>query len=189
MKTKSFYMLILLLVSPLLLLQNNYAQGEDKPTEHAFVGTASCGMCHKSDKQGKQLDIWKSSKHSEAYKTLQSEKADSIAKKLGHETKAVETEACLRCHASGYNVDASLKDAKFKVEDGVQCETCHGAGADYKSLKIMKDRQAAIANGLIAHNDFKEFCTGCHNPDSPTFVARDLSEMWETIKHPIPDKK
>ena len=188
MKTKSFCTLIILLVSPLLLLQSLYAQGEDKATEHAFVGASTCGMCHKSEKQGKQFVIWQESKHAQAYKTLQSEKADEIAKKAGFTTKAVETEACLKCHASGYNVDASLKGAKFSVEDGVQCETCHGAGADYKSLKVMKDKKEAIANGLVEPGDLKTFCAGCHNPDSPTFVARDVDEMWAKIKHPIPGK-
>ena len=48
-------------------------------TKHAFIGADACGMCHKTEKQGKQLVIWKSSKHSQAFKTLQTEKANEIA--------------------------------------------------------------------------------------------------------------
>ena len=157
-------------------------------TEHAFIGTSSCGMCHKTEKQGSQLSIWQGSKHSQAYTVLQSEKADQIAIDKGFKTKAVETPECLKCHASGYNVDAKLIGEKFKVEEGVQCETCHGAGADYKSKKVMENRTEAIANGLIVHENMENFCTGCHNAESPTYVEFKFAEMWDKIKHPVPEK-
>lgn len=156
-------------------------------TEHGFIGVSSCGMCHKSEKQGSQLSIWQESKHSQAYQVLQSEKADQIATEKGFKTKAVETPECLKCHASGYNVDAKLIGEKFKVSDGVQCETCHGAGADYKSKKIMESQEEAIANGLIVHKNIEEFCIGCHNAESPTYVDFNFQAMWDKIKHPVPE--
>lgn len=152
----------------------------------SYIGVQSCGTCHKTDKQGQQLSIWELSKHAQAYSTLKTDKANEIAKSLGYTTLAVETEACLKCHSIGYNIDASLKGEKFKVEDGVQCETCHGAGSEYKSLKIMKSKADAIANGLIIHENKEEFCTSCHNLESPTFVEFNLEQMWEKIKHPKP---
>ncbi|MDZ7624450.1 MAG: multiheme c-type cytochrome [Ignavibacteriaceae bacterium] len=157
-------------------------------TEHGFIGSSSCGMCHKTEKQGSQLSIWQNSKHAQAYKTLQTEKADQIAAEKGFKTKAVETPECLKCHASGYNVDAKLIGEKFKVEEGVQCETCHGAGADYKSKKVMENRAESIANGMIAHDNLEDFCIGCHNAESPTYVDFNLEEMWDKIKHPVPEK-
>jgi len=162
-----------------------YSYGQDKKA-NSFVGVDACGMCHKTDKQGKQLDIWKNSKHSQAFKTLQTEKADTIAAELGHKTPAAQTEACLKCHASGFDVDKALLGEKFKIEDGVQCETCHGAGSNYKSLKVMKNRQDAIANGLVVHEKNDVFCTSCHNAESPTHVDFKFDEMWEKIKHPTP---
>ena len=154
--------------------------------QRGFVGTSSCGMCHKTEKQGSQLSIWQNSKHAQAYTILQTEKADQIAKEKGFTTKAVETPECLKCHASGYNVDAKLIGEKFKVDEGVQCETCHGAGADYKSKKIMENRAEAIANGLIVHENLETLCVGCHNAESPTFVEFKFEEMWSKIKHPVP---
>ena len=155
-------------------------------TEHGYVGSSSCGMCHKSEKQGSQLSIWQGSKHSQAYLTLQTEKADQIAKEKGFSTKAVETPECLKCHASGHNVDAKLIGEKFKVEEGVQCETCHGAGADYKSKKIMENREEAVKNGLKVYEKIEDFCIGCHNAESPTYVEFNFEESWAKIKHTVP---
>lgn len=155
-------------------------------TDHGYIGASSCGMCHKSEKQGSQLSIWQNSKHAQAYNALMTEEADEIAKIKGFKTKAIETPDCLKCHASGYNVDAKLIGSKFKVEDGVQCETCHGAGADYKSKKVMENLEEAIANGLMVHESIEEFCIGCHNAESPTYVEFNFEAMWDKIKHPVP---
>ena len=155
-------------------------------TEHGFVGTSTCGMCHKSEKQGSQLSIWEGSKHAQAYTALTTEKADEIAKSKGFNTKAVETPECLKCHASGYNVDASMLGKRFKVEDGVQCETCHGPGSDYKDMKVMKNKELAVKNGLIMHDKIDNFCINCHNAESPTFVDMNIEEAWQKIKHDIP---
>ena len=46
---------------------------------------------------------------------------------------------------------------------GVQCEACHGAGADFKKMSIMKDRDAAVANGLVIPT--QATCDGCHKDD------------------------
>lgn len=173
-------------VALIFLFGNSYSQ--DKKA-NSFIGVDACGTCHKTEKQGKQLDIWKNSKHSQAFKTLQTEKADKIAKEKGFETPAAKTEACLKCHASGYNVEKALLGEKFKVEDGVQCETCHGAGSNYKSLKVMKSKEESIKNGLIVHEKLEDFCVSCHNSESPTFVGFKLEEMWDKIKHPVPSTK
>ena len=170
--------LVTLVSLPIILI---YSQ-----TEHGYVGSSTCGMCHKSEKQGSQLSIWEGSKHAQAYTALTTEKADEVAKSKGFKTKAVETPECLKCHASGYNVDAKLLAAKFKIEDGVQCETCHGPGADYKSKKIMENKEEAIANGLMVPANIEEFCITCHNAESPTYVEFNFETMWDKIKHPVP---
>lgn len=153
---------------------------------HTYVGAETCGMCHKTEKQGSQLSIWKNSAHSKAYETLKTEKANQIAKEKGFKTAAVETPECLKCHATGYNLDASMLGKKFKVEDGVQCETCHGAGSDYKDMKVMKDKELAIKNGLVMHDKIESFCIECHNAESPTFIDMNIQEAWQKIKHDIP---
>src|SRR5271169_2328963 len=120
--------------------------------QHKYVGVTMCGVCHKTEKQGKQFDIWKSTAHASAFKTLQSSKADEIAKAKGLTVKASEAPECLQCHVTGYGVDKSLT-AALKMEDGIQCESCHGPGSDYKSIPVMKDKAKAEAAGLVLATD------------------------------------
>ena len=152
----------------------------------SYVGVKTCAMCHKSEKQGQQLKIWEDSQHSKAFETLLSDKANEIAKSKGYKTKASETEDCLKCHVSGYNVDASLLGKNFKMEQGVQCETCHGPGSEYKSKKVMQDREQAVAKGLKLYEKPEELCLTCHNAESPTYTDFNFEEYWEKIVHTVP---
>lgn len=156
---------------------------------YGYEGAQVCGTCHKTEKQGSQLKIWQESAHANAYKALQSPEADKIAMEKFNK-KAVESPECLKCHASGYDItDTKLIGAKFKVEDGVQCETCHGPGSAYKSLKVMKSKEDAIKNGLVIWKDTEEikaFCVKCHNSESPTFKEFNFEKNWAKIAHPVP---
>jgi len=181
---RNIAIVFLMMAAPLLFSQTNDA--DKKP--NSYVGVETCGMCHKSEKAGKQLDIWKASKHSQAYQTLLTTAADSIAKSRGSKTAAVKTEECLSCHVTTYNVDASLIGPKYKIEDGVQCETCHGPGSNYKAISVMKNKDMAVANGLTLVTNLETFCVKCHNEKSPTYVKQDVSVMWEKIKHTVPKK-
>ena len=172
------YFHVTLLLTPVIFIQ---AQNGN-----SFIGVEACGMCHKTEKQGSQLSIWQNSDHSKAFQTLKTEKANQIAIEKGFKTPAAETPECLKCHVTGYNVDASMLGKKFKVEDGVQCETCHGAGSAYKDMKVMKDKDLAVKNGLVMHEKLESFCIGCHNVESPTFVDMNIEEAWLKIKHSVP---
>jgi hypothetical protein len=155
--------------------------------QHKYVGVTMCSACHKTEKQGKQFDIWKSSKHASAFKTLETPKAEEIAKAKGLKVKASEAPECLKCHITGYGVDKALITA-LKPQDGVQCESCHGPGSDYKSIPVMKDKAKAVAAGLILAKDDPKLCTKCHNSESPSYKEFKYKEAWEKIKHPIAAK-
>ena len=159
--------------------------------QRTYVGARKCKTCHKKEKIGNQFKLWQESKHAKAYKTLLTEKADSISMSLDS-MKAVDNKNCLKCHTTAYDVDKSLLGKKFKIEDGIQCESCHGAGGDYKKKKIMKKHDLAVANGLVEYKDESEIekqCKTCHNEDSPTYKEFDFKKRWEDIEHPIPEKK
>jgi hypothetical protein len=155
-----------------------------------YVGVNNCAnTCHKGDNKGRQLEIWQDSKHSQAFKNLQTAEADQIAKDKGFNTPAAETPLCIKCHVLGKDIDLEELNDTFDKTQGVQCETCHGPGSEYKKMSIMKDKQQAIANGLVLHDNGAEFCKTCHNSDSPTFKSFDYNEYWEKIKHNDPNLK
>ena len=154
-----------------------------------YVGTKMCAPCHRSEKQGKQLDIWQKSNHAQAYKTLTTAKANELAKAKGIDKPAAEAAECLQCHVVGYGEDAKLAEKTFDYKDGVQCETCHNAGSAYKNLTIMKDRAKSIAAGMREFKDEKAIeahCKTCHNEKSPSYKEFNFKERWEKIKHPVP---
>lgn len=142
--------------------------------QNKYVGAKMCKACHQTEKQGKQFDIWQKSAHAKAFETLKSPAAEKIKK------GAAEASECLACHA--ITADAKL------TPDGVQCESCHGAGSAYKNMAIMKDKTKAIAaglNDLFAKGAAEKQCRTCHNEKSPTHKEFKFEEMWAKIKHPI----
>lgn len=157
--------------------------------QNKYVGVKQCSMCHKTDKQGKQFDIWSKSAHAGAFKTLGTPAADEIAAKKGYKTKAAETPDCLSCHTVAAAADGKLADKTFDIKDGVQCESCHGAGSAYKNMAVMKDKVKAHAAGLTEFKDeaaIEKTCLGCHNEKSPTAKKFDFKASWAKIQHPVP---
>jgi hypothetical protein len=176
---------VLTLLLAVLVVFSISSMAQDKAVAaNKFVGVKACSMCHKSDQKGNQFGVWQKSKHAEAYKTLTGAKAADIAKAKGIKN-AAEAPECLSCHGA---VDPKLVD-KYDAKDGVQCETCHGAGSAYKGMAIMKDKAKAIAAGLHEFKDkaaIEKFCTDCHNEKSPTFKEFKFDEAWGKIKHTVP---
>jgi Cytochrome c554 and c-prime len=157
---------------------------------HDYVGAGVCKMCHQTAKNGEQFQKWQASKHAQAFKTLSTPEAAKIAEAKGIKGKPYEAKECLECHETAYDAPASALGAKFNKEDGVQCETCHGAGKDYMKMNIMKDQKLAAANGLVLlsvkDGSAQKFCETCHNKKSPTFKGFDFNKMWAQIAHPVP---
>ena len=73
----------------------------------------------------------------------------------------VGAEKCKMCHKVQYESWAASKHAT-KADPKVDCETCHGAGSDYKTMSVMKDPEKAKAAGLIAKPDKATCMEKCH---------------------------
>ncbi len=163
--------------------------GDEPPPPPQFRGVEQCKMCHRKVEKGEQYRIWSESKHAQAFVTLATDKARELATQRGIQGNPQEAPECLRCHVTAYGEPAERLYKKFDPTQGVQCEACHGAGGDYWTEKVMQDREAAIAKGLVIPTE--ETCRGCHNADSPGFNAEEWNyeEKFALIAHPLPEHK
>jgi RecJ-like exonuclease len=156
-----------------------------------YVGSTSCRPCHQHIKHN-QYKIWRDSAHANAFKALKTDKAKEVAAKTGVKGPPEKAEACLVCHATGYNLDAKRLGKKFNVEEGVQCETCHNAGSGYGKLQTMKDHAKSVAAGMsdfFAEGAVEKLCAECHNEKSPTYKGFDFAKRWAEIEHNYPERK
>lgn len=182
--------IVFLILSGIISILLFNADKNISQTKNKYVGVNTCiGACHKTETQGNQLEVWQNSKHAGAFLTLQTLQADSIALSKGFNTPASETPECIKCHVLGNDIDESELAGSFDKAQGVQCESCHGPGSEYKKLSVMKERETAIENGLIIHKEKEKFCISCHNPESPTFFEFNYEPMWEMIAHYKPKEK
>lgn len=134
-----------------------------------FIGVKKCKMCHKGEKKGNVFEKWEKGPHAKAFESL---------KAKGKETDP----ACLECHVTGFNTTGYKVGAANAADfEGVQCESCHGAGSDYKSMSVMKDKKLSMEKGLIEPSE--EVCKKCHNEKSPTFKGFDFKEWVKKIDH------
>jgi len=151
--------------------------------DSVYVGASKCQICHKTESQGQQYPIWQNSKHSASLGALSSADAAATAEAAGVQNPP-ESPACLKCHAPLFEKAAELKT------EGVTCEVCHGPGSEYKKLSIMKDRAAAVTNGLIVYDSeeaVRKQCLTCHeNAHGKSF---DFAAAYEKIKHLKPEAK
>ncbi len=161
----------------------------DGMAQNKYIGTKMCGACHKQAKTGEAFTIWSKSAHAKAFKELQSEKANEIAKAKGLKVSAAEAKECLACHVTGGG-KAENVDKTFSMEEGVTCEACHGAASGYKTLHSKpENKEKAIKAGLMQGDASSEkLCVTCHNEKSPTFKGFKLEEYWKKIAHHLPEK-
>ena len=150
------------------------------------VGVKLCGVCHKKDETGNQLQKWQDSPHAKAYEKLGTPEAKEAGKKAGVDDPQ-KSPKCLKCHSTAYWFSEKIATDKVKVEEGVTCESCHGPGKDYKAKSTMENRDKAIAAGLVY--PATKSCTQCHNQESPTFKGFDEAKYAEKIAHPNPKAK
>jgi hypothetical protein len=164
------------------------ADKEKAEAQHEFVGATKCKTCHNSTKKGKIYDKWLETDHAKAFETLASEASLKLAKEKGIEDPQ-KADECLKCHVTGHGVKAELLGKKYAVEEGVTCESCHGAGGDYLKMSTMKALTAGEADagelGFLTPDE--NTCLGCHNEESPTYKEFDFEAKYAEIEHSVPE--
>lgn len=195
----SSFTLILIALVAIVAALPAFAQDAEK----GFVGNTQCKICHNKPAEGEQWNKWKAEKHAEAYKLLLTDKAKEVGAAKGLKTPPAESPECLRCHVTGYDVEKKAPPSAIKLEDGMQCESCHGPASlhlvDGKKLKTAKDKSGIDVFKNIVKPD-ESVCRKCHNEDNPTYNPErytledgkkadfDFKQAFEKIKHPNPLK-
>lgn len=142
-----------------------------------YEGVASCAgsTCHgRAEGNGKvvrqdELAHWQDpasqgGAHSRAFAVLAGRRGQQIATSLGLGS-ATAAPACLGCHAT--NAPAAMRGARYQQDDGVGCESCHGAAGGWiASHYTMAGSHAAnVAAGLVPLDNpaaRARVCLDCH---------------------------
>ncbi len=137
------------------LFARQQLQGDEQdPFGGRYLGVGACQSCHVEE-----FDVYAHTRHARAYATL--------ASQFVHRDTN-----CVGCHVTGYGEAGGFQGVRVRGADvdliDVQCEACHGPGADHARDGSYRD--TAIAS-----------CVKCHTPnDDPDF---DFSTDWPKIAH------
>jgi YVTN family beta-propeller protein len=167
----------------------SWAFGASQEKHPVYVGARVCGGCHDGAGMNHQYSQWLLSKHSNAYAVLVKPHAAQIARLSGIPQQPQESPMCLGCHATAVEAESWEKDPTFLIEDGVQCEKCHGAGSEYMAAEVMISPMSAMMAGL--RMPAKTDCTVCHYVKGSHAAVHghpplDLDKAWEQMAHHTP---
>jgi hypothetical protein len=112
------------------------------PTGGRYLGSNGCKSCHDA-----QWRSWRATKHAAAWQTLSLRNRDFDPE-------------CFACHTTGFTYEGGFRlYSQTPLMAGVQCEDCHGAGADHAASPALPYARPTEAT-----------CTECHVPlHSPDF--------------------
>jgi len=147
----------------------------DANSTKRYMGVGSCASsnCHGSATprtassviQNEYVTWQRHDAHAKAYLTLLSKDSTTIAHHLGIE-KAHESPLCLSCHTT-YVPNENLRGEKFHYEDGVGCESCHGASEGWlkahteQGATHSRNKELGLKN-IVSPAGRAQVCAECH---------------------------
>jgi hypothetical protein len=159
----------------LLVLASTPTVTAGTATAAAHLGVASCAstICHGSAKprsatavrQNEYVTWQHFDPHAGAYDALTQPRGREIARRLGLED-ATRAPQCLACHAEP--AQPRERGPRFQVDDGVGCESCHGASdawisSHYDTPRVQHaDNVAAGMRALDLAAVRAQACMDCH---------------------------
>jgi YVTN family beta-propeller protein len=175
---------------PILILVWAVERSVSEEKEPVYVGARVCASCHAGPGMGNQFSLWLLSKHSRAYASLATPDAKAMTVLSGIPGEPQEAPVCLGCHATAADTEKWERDTTFRIEDGVQCERCHGPGSEYMAEEVMRDREAAVEAGLRFLTTRE--CDLCHYEKGSHVAIHkrpqvDVEQGLQRIAHPTPE--
>jgi len=140
--------------------------GEDGEFAY-FVGKAACLQCHDGRAAGERhagpCSLEPIPAHDTTLALLDRDAAASIAALSGIGEPPRESRICLACHATAADEGPRWTTETFRLDDGVQCEHCHGPGSlhvPYRQHENQADQRAAERARL--RRGSRDDCAHCH---------------------------
>ena len=178
---------VILLFAPLAAIESR-AQPLPYQSPHQTLGTVTCAssLCHGSVKLWKDSNVlqneyltWsRMDKHARAYNILLNERSQRIARNLGLMEPAHEAKICLDCHA--HVIPEKHRGERFKITDGVTCESCHGPAEKWVKTHVEPGNSATaqhaanIDDGMYPTSDAvarAKLCMSCHYGNKDKLVT------------------
>jgi hypothetical protein len=152
---------------------------------HAYVGESQCEDCHgpkealkniigPSGQPTNPVAVWQQDPHHKSFESLTSDWGKQAASKAKVDDPQAEGSMCLKCHATGTGAEGAPDPS-----EGVSCEACHGAAADWVKKSVHGEigndpakMATAVAAGMldVRKMDVREKnCKGCHITDRPCY--------------------
>lgn len=140
-----------------------------------YVGVASCANsgCHGSTvplnaqrvRQDEYYTWLHSDRHAGAYNVLFNALSARVAKNMRLKAKPYQEKLCLDCHST--NVPKGLISGRIDLEDGVQCEACHGPAGGWRDEHVQEGwtHAQSVARGMTDQRDLRvraHVCNHCH---------------------------
>jgi mono/diheme cytochrome c family protein len=152
-----------------------------------YIGAKKCKACHM-----KQYKSWSKTTMATSFENLKPGVKAEEKKKAGLDPEKDYTADadCLKCHTTGYGKPGGFTSlAETPKLINVQCEGCHGPGADFRKI-MKKDKKFKLADvvaaGLIIPSEANNNCMECHGSDSPFNESVDPKYKFE-IKQRLKD--
>jgi hypothetical protein len=129
----------------------------DDFAEAKYVGVEKCRECHTE-----QFKDWRTTSHAHAMSTLRRARRDTNPE-------------CVKCHVLGLGREDGYKfGSADKSLEGVQCETCHGAGGDHVKMPTTLN---------IRRVPTKAVCLECHNSEHSDLEHKDFASVLGQVAH------
>jgi hypothetical protein len=159
---------------------------EPPPQPGIYLGPTTCGSssCHGSVTPRRALGvrqdeyfIWqKRDLHAQAFGVLFNDRSRVIARRLGIADPSA-SQVCVDCH--GLSVPARQRRGPLELEDGVSCESCHGAASGWLEGHRSESwtHQQSVAAGMTDLRDVSvrsAVCLSCHLGAADKTVNHDL---------------
>jgi predicted CXXCH cytochrome family protein len=135
----------------------------------AYAGSAACSYCHQPIHED-----WVNTRHAHAFSSPIFQRDWS---ELAQQT------SCLECHTTGFD-----KATGTYAEEGVSCESCHGAfnpRHPAESMSVTPNAELCATCHLNTTNEWMSSahgraniqCESCHNPHSQTPLADSVTAL------------